>query len=104
MQGTGKSYEVSGNTTEWDDILIKKGIRTKEEILLEKGLNPEDVSDELWRAGGLSGPLLSALQSDPFHVYFPLSSLRRRRQRRQCTSAPRRPSMSLTWMNWTNWM
>ncbi|KAJ1424854.1 thioredoxin-like protein [Ochromonadaceae sp. CCMP2298] len=42
MQGTGKTYEVTGNTTEWDDILIKKGIRTYEEILLEKGLNPED--------------------------------------------------------------
>ena len=40
---TGKTYEVSGDTTEWDDILIKKGIRTREEVLLEKGLNPLDV-------------------------------------------------------------
>ena len=40
----GKTYEVSGETTEWDDILIKKGIKTKDEVLLEKGLNPDDVS------------------------------------------------------------
>jgi hypothetical protein len=40
---SGKSYEISGDTTEWDDILIKKGIRTKDEILIEKGLNPLDV-------------------------------------------------------------
>ena len=38
-----KSYEVSGDTTEWDDILIKKGITTKENVLIGKGLNPEDV-------------------------------------------------------------
>ena len=44
MQGTGKTYAVSGETTEWEDILINKGIRTKEEIYLEKGLNPADVS------------------------------------------------------------
>ena len=44
MQGTGKSYEVSGETTEWEDILIKKGITSKESVLLGKGLNPEDVS------------------------------------------------------------
>ena len=43
---TGRSYEVSGDTTEWDDILIKKGIRTKEEILIEKGLNPSDFIKE----------------------------------------------------------
>ena len=43
MQGTGKSYEVSGETTEWEDILIKKGIKTKEGVLIEKGLNPLDV-------------------------------------------------------------
>lgn len=48
QQGSGTSYEYSGNTTEWDDILIKKGIRTKEEVLLEKGLNPEDVSQVLF--------------------------------------------------------
>jgi len=46
MQGTGKTYEHSGNTTEWDDILIKKGIRTREEILMEKGLNPADVRSD----------------------------------------------------------
>jgi hypothetical protein len=44
MQGTGTSYAVSGETTEWEDILIKKGIKTKEEVYLEKGLNPADVS------------------------------------------------------------
>ena len=39
----GTTYEKSGETTEWDDILIKKGIRTREEVLLGKGLNPDDV-------------------------------------------------------------
>jgi hypothetical protein len=43
MQGTGKTYEYSGETTEWEDILIKKGITTKTEVLLGKGLNPADV-------------------------------------------------------------
>lgn len=43
MQGTGKTYEISGETTEWEDILIKKGIKTREEVYLEKGLNPNDV-------------------------------------------------------------
>eukprot|EP01035_Chromulina_nebulosa_P031885 gene31885-42528_t len=42
MQGTGKTYAISGETTEWEDILIKKGITTKEDVLLSKGLNPED--------------------------------------------------------------
>ena len=45
--GTGRTYERTGETTEWDDILIKKGIRTKEEILLEKGLNPEDFIEKV---------------------------------------------------------
>lgn len=44
MQGTGRTYAISGETTEWEDILIKKGITTKEDVLLSKGLNPEDVS------------------------------------------------------------
>jgi len=43
MQGGGKTYEVSGETTEWEDILINKGITTKEEVLISKGLNPFDV-------------------------------------------------------------
>ena len=43
MQGTGKSYEVSGVNTEWEDILIEKGITTQESVLLGKGLNPEAV-------------------------------------------------------------
>ena len=44
--GFAKSYAVSGETTEWEDILIKKGITTKEDVLLSKGLNPEDVSGQ----------------------------------------------------------
>ena len=43
MQGSSTTYAVSGETTEWEDILIKKGITTKEDVLLGKGLNPEDV-------------------------------------------------------------
>ena len=46
MSNKGSSsttYEVSGETTEWEDILIKKNIVTKEDVLLGKGLNPEDV-------------------------------------------------------------
>lgn len=38
------TYEHSGNTTEWDDILISKGIITRDDALLAKGLNPADVS------------------------------------------------------------
>jgi phosphoribosylanthranilate isomerase len=46
MSGRGNTtYAVSGETTEWEDILIKKGITTKEDVLLAKGLNPEDVSE-----------------------------------------------------------
>ena len=44
MQGSGKTYDYSGETTEWEDILIKKGITTKDSVLLSKGLNPLDVS------------------------------------------------------------
>jgi hypothetical protein len=40
---TGASYEISGDNTEWEDILIKKGITTQESVLLGKGLNPEEV-------------------------------------------------------------
>ena len=40
---TQPTYAISGETTEWEDILIKKGIRTKEEVLLGKGLSPDDV-------------------------------------------------------------
>lgn len=38
-------YAPTGETTEWDDILINKGITTKEEVLRSKGLNPADVSE-----------------------------------------------------------
>jgi hypothetical protein len=41
--GTGKTYEVSGDNTEWEDILIKKGITTQESVLIGKGINPEEV-------------------------------------------------------------
>lgn len=43
---SGKTYEYSAQTTEWDDILIKKGIRTKETILEEKGLDFTEHMDE----------------------------------------------------------
>jgi hypothetical protein len=42
---SSKTYEISGETTEWDEILIKKGITTKEEVLYKKGLNPLDFMD-----------------------------------------------------------
>jgi hypothetical protein len=41
---TGTNYEISGDNTEWEDILIKKGITTQESVLLGKGLNPEEVT------------------------------------------------------------
>mmetsp|Transcript_27674 Transcript_27674/g.35778 ORF Transcript_27674/g.35778 Transcript_27674/m.35778 type:complete len:260 (-) Transcript_27674:299-1078(-) len=44
------SYAVSGETTEWEDILIKKGIKTKEEILVEKGLDPIEYAEAKRRA------------------------------------------------------
>jgi hypothetical protein len=39
-----KHYEISGENTEWEDILINKGITTQEDVLLGKGLNPNDVT------------------------------------------------------------
>ena len=36
-------YAISGDMTEFEDILIDKGITTKENILLNKGVNPNDV-------------------------------------------------------------
>ena len=41
-QGSNTTYTVSGETTEWEDILIKHDIKTKEEVLELKGLNPKD--------------------------------------------------------------
>jgi hypothetical protein len=36
------TYELTDQLTEWDEIMIKKGIKTREQCLLEKGiLNPE---------------------------------------------------------------
>eukprot|EP01041_Mallomonas_annulata_P007776 gene7776-15912_t len=49
MQGTGKTYEVTGETTEWEDILIKKNILTRDEVLINKGLNPEDFIKETYQ-------------------------------------------------------
>jgi hypothetical protein len=43
MQGTGRTYEVTGETTEWEDILINKKIITKEEVLLNKGIHALDI-------------------------------------------------------------
>lgn len=37
-------YAISGDMTEFEDILIDKGITTRENILLNKGVNPNDVS------------------------------------------------------------
>ena len=41
-QGSNTTYTVSGETSEWEDILIKHDIKTKEEVLELKGLNPKD--------------------------------------------------------------
>lgn len=41
--GSDKVYEITGENTEWEDILIKKGITTQENVLLSKGINPEEV-------------------------------------------------------------
>jgi hypothetical protein len=41
------SYAFSGKTTEFDDVLIKHGIITKEQALLNKGMEPEAVADLL---------------------------------------------------------
>lgn len=41
--GTGTTYAVSGENTEWEDILIKKGITTQESVLIGKGINPDEV-------------------------------------------------------------
>ncbi len=39
-----KTYEHTGQMTEWDDILINKGITTRDAVLESRGLNPDDVS------------------------------------------------------------
>lgn len=43
MASTGKTYEVSGENTEWEDILVNKKVLTQDEVYLNKGLNPLDV-------------------------------------------------------------
>jgi len=60
--GSGQTYEVSGETTEWEDILIKKNIISKEEVYLNKGLNPDDVSS--------SEPIFSPSESLNFELKF----------------------------------
>ncbi len=87
MQGSGTSYAYSGETTEWEDILIKKGITTKSEVLINKGLNPFDVS-----------LLLIIIRLCFKSVNFSLKTKRRRN-----------PKMSVIilmiwiWRNLTNW-
>jgi hypothetical protein len=41
------TYEYSGETTEWEDILVKKGVVTREQVFVAKGLDPRDVSKAL---------------------------------------------------------
>jgi hypothetical protein len=36
------TYAVTDELTEWDEIMIKKGIKTRDQCLIEKGLNPDD--------------------------------------------------------------
>jgi len=43
---SNKTYEYSAETSEWEDILIKKGIRTKETILEERGLDFTEHMDK----------------------------------------------------------
>mmetsp|Transcript_19406 Transcript_19406/g.28742 ORF Transcript_19406/g.28742 Transcript_19406/m.28742 type:complete len:266 (-) Transcript_19406:45-842(-) len=37
------SVPLTDQTTEWDDILIKKGILTKDEVLRNKGIDPDEI-------------------------------------------------------------
>ena len=46
MSGGTKHYEMTDQLTEWDEIMIKKGIKTKDQCLIEKGVNPEDFRKE----------------------------------------------------------
>jgi hypothetical protein len=39
---SNKTYELTDELTEWDEILIKKGIKTRDECLWDKGVNPDD--------------------------------------------------------------
>lgn len=41
------SYAYSGETTEWEDILVKKGVVTREQVFASKGLDARDVSRTL---------------------------------------------------------
>ena len=43
---SNKTYEYSAETTEWDDILIARGIQQKECILEERGLKFEEHMDK----------------------------------------------------------
>lgn len=40
------TYEMTDTLTEWDEIMIKKGIKTHDQCLEEKGLNPDDFRKE----------------------------------------------------------
>ena len=58
-----KTYEHTGQMTEWDDILIKKGITTRDAVLESRGLNPEDVS------GQCSPHRVSIIVANSLHLY-----------------------------------
>jgi len=40
------NYARTGETTEWEDILISKGVVSKEQVYLAKGLDPRDFMEE----------------------------------------------------------
>lgn len=55
-----KTYEHTGQMTEWDDILIKKGITTRDAVLESRGLNPDDVKSRLANSFTSSSKLICA--------------------------------------------
>ncbi len=44
--GRSTTYEYSGTLTEFEDILIRKGIKTREQCLMERGLDPSKFPDK----------------------------------------------------------
>jgi len=57
---TNKHYEVTETLTEWDDILIKHDIKSWDQCIEEKGLDPEAIkarkAAEKLAAEGIEGP------------------------------------------------
>jgi len=43
MNRGNTSYKHTGETTEWDDILMEKGVVTREQVFRAKGLDPNEV-------------------------------------------------------------